>query len=129
MYQLTIPISINTLNEESYPLYLDAVKKCGAKRVFIGSMGYIYDPTTRIHQNPQSIKTAIDYFRAAGLEVGIWLCSFRHGGISPLFPRSESNYAQITGAKGDTKNDTNCPLDQDFRRDFLAAAERLHHCP
>lgn len=125
MYQLTVPISMNTLNEATLPIYLDAVRRCGAKRVFLGGLGYIYDQNTRIHKEPQSLKAAIEFFRVAGLEVGIWLSSFRHCGISPLFPRSESHYVQIMGAMGDTKNDTNCPLDQDFRRDFLAALKKI----
>ncbi len=35
MYKLSVPIAVNTLTEDTLPLYLQAANDCGAKRVFL----------------------------------------------------------------------------------------------
>ena len=128
MYKLALPISMNTITEQTLPIYLEQAKKCGADRVFIGGMGPIYSKYGRIYTMPDKIKAVIDYFHAAGLEVGIWVLSLGNG--HALTPESrlqeELKFTQITGINGESRSNlSNCPLDKNFVKACQDGMRRL----
>ena len=115
MFKTAIPISMNTLmNEANLPQYLDDIRRCGAKRVFICGMGNIYTKSGRNYTHAHIIPGIVDYFRAAGIEVGFWLSAFGHGvALMPELTVSdkEATYTQITDISGATYDRySNCPL-------------------
>ena len=119
MYKVAIPVSLTTLlNEESFPRYLDDVRRCGAQRVFICGIGNIYMKTGRNYTEPEAIRKVVDYYHQAGIEVGIWLPSLGNGhaltavqGITD----DEEKYTQITGINGEARKHLSCcPLDRNF---------------
>ena len=119
MYKITIPISINSLlDENNLPKYLDDLRRCGAKRVFIGGIGNIYMKTGRNYTHPEAIKRAVEYFKAAGLEVGIWLASFGNGhalSTAQAITDETTAYTQITGINGESREHLSCcPMDKNF---------------
>ena len=57
MYKLNLPISMNTINKHTLPIYIEQAKKCKANRIFIGGMGTIYTKNSRIYTMPDKIKT------------------------------------------------------------------------
>ena len=129
MYKISIPISMSTLlDAENLPRYLDDLKRCGAARVFLGGLGNIYTSEGLNYTHPDAIKRAIDYFRAANLEVGIWVSAFGHG--SALMPEStiqgEEKYTQITDISGyANEHYSNCPMDKNFIRDYSEGIRRI----
>ena len=48
MYKISVPISLNTINDESLPEYLKQIKECKADRVFLCGLGLICDKTSRL---------------------------------------------------------------------------------
>ena len=123
MYKTSIPVSLNTLTDEaSLPRYLSDFKKCGAERVFICGFGNIFMKNGRNYTHPALIRRTVEYFRAAGMEVGFWVSSFGHGYALTEEDRvnaAEANYAQITDISGSANESySNCPLDKNFLRDF-----------
>jgi len=128
MYKLTLPISMNTINEHTLPIYVEQAKKCKASRIFIGGLGLIYSSNGRIHTMPDKIKEAIDYFRAEGFEVGIWCGSLGNGhALTPeQRPNEKMNYTQITGINGEAREAlSNCPLDKKFVKDYQEGMKRV----
>lgn len=130
MYKTAIPISMNTLMDEAnLPRFLEDVRQCGSERVFICGMGNIYMKTGRNYTHADAIRRAVDYFHAAGLEVGIWISAFGHGhALMPEQTRIDDavKYTQITdisGASGEQYS--NCPLDKNFIRDYCEGVRRI----
>ncbi len=112
-----MPLSINCLNEKTRPMYVEQARKCGAKRIFIGSIGNIYEKTNRVYTEPERVKQEIEYFRNAGFEVGIWILTLGNGhALTPAQRlKGENNFTQITGINGEAReNLSNCPLDKNF---------------
>ena len=128
MYKLNLPISMNTINKHTLPIYIEQAKKCKANRIFIGGMGTIYAKNSRIYTMPDEIKTAIDCFRAEGFEVGIWCGSLGNGhALMPeQRPDEKMNYTQITGINGEAREAlSNCPLDKNYVKDFQEGIKRI----
>ncbi len=130
MYKTSIPLSLTTLTSESdLPRYLNDLKQCGAKRVFLCGFGNIHMKTGRNYTEPELIRKTVNYFQAAGLEVGLWVSSFGHGHVL-MTEDGETDetvkYTQITDISGSAnKAFSNCPLDKNFIRDFSAGIRSL----
>jgi len=119
MYKVTIPIDMTTMRtEEDLRCYLEDVRRCGAQRVFISGIGNVYMKLGRNYTEPERIRWIIDYFHAAGIEVGIWLASLGNGhaltaveGVTD----DEVQYTQITGINGEARERLSCcPEDPAF---------------
>ena len=130
MFKTSIPFSMNTvMDEANLPQYLDDIRRCGAERVFICGMGKIYANSGRNYTHTDAIARAVEYFHNAGIEVGFWLSALGHGSaLTPELTASddEATYVQITDISG-TANEhySNCPLDQNFVRDYCEGVRRL----
>ena len=127
MYKLSIPISMITLTDENRHIYLDWLQKCGAQRVFLCCIGSVYTPDSLIHTDPERLRRTIAFFRAAGLEVGIWFNGFGHGstlsGADPV--GNPEGYMPLTGVMGETVAEALCPLDVRFAARYRDAVAKL----
>lgn len=126
MYQVSMPISITTVNEDTMLDYLADLKACEASRVFFCGFGDVCSRDSILWQETERVRRIIDCFRKNGLEVGVWLSAFGHGiALSHEQEREGERYTQITGADGTVGTYANCPLDPDFQRDYVAAVRKL----
>lgn len=125
MYKTSMPISMTTVNERTLPIYLEQLKQCQAERVFICGIDNVYTPNCILKNDPESIRRAITYFQANGLEVGIWISAFGHG--APLFPEQKDfgRYMQIEGINGEHAAHALCPLDPQFLHDYKEAIKLI----
>lgn len=125
MYKISIPISMTTVNEQTLPIYLSDLKKCRAERVFLCGIDNVYTANCLLKKNPAAIQRAISYFQENGLEVGIWISAFGHGG--PLFPEQKSfgSYTSIEGIRGDTAAHALCPSDPLFLSNYQDAIRKI----
>ena len=124
MRKLSVPINITTLTEKNLPLYLEQVKSCGAKRVFVCGIEDICD--TQAYSDSDRLKKIIDFFKQNDIEIGIWINSFGHGGaLTGVDQSSSADYTQMAGFKGESGEFSNCPLDENFVKDFCTGAKEL----
>jgi hypothetical protein len=117
MYKLSMPIALRTINDETLPIYVEQARKCGANRIFVCGLGLIYSKCALLYKDPEKVKKAIEYFRAAGFEVGVWVGSLGNGHALATEGRLEENlnFTQITSIRGEAKPSlSNCPLDKNF---------------
>jgi len=126
MYKLSVPIMINTLTDETMPIYVEQAKKAKVERVFLCPSGYVYDKDNNMLDNePERIENAIKYFRDNGFEVGIWISALGHGDCDMGYSEKEIIYTPIMGINGETMKNANCPLDENFQNVFKDAIKKL----
>lgn len=71
---ISVPIMSSNLSQERRIATLEALKKVGAKRVFIGMTPYFSNPNKQI-RTLNELKVNVDFFKSSGLEVGAWILS------------------------------------------------------
>ena len=120
MFKTSVPISMSTINEKTLPTYIDYVKKCDIKRVFICGMGEIYDQNSRIYTESERIINTINAFRECGIEVGVWCNTLGHGAalVGANVWHNDGRYASMEGVGGDKPPHAICPADENFLEDF-----------
>ena len=64
----------SNLTQDRRVATLKALKKVGAKRVFIGMTAYFSDPEKQTRALNE-LKVNVDFFKSSGLEVGAWILS------------------------------------------------------
>ena len=127
MRTLSIPMMITLLNDDNMPKYLAELKKAKADRVFLCIGNQVYREGNLLDTHPETVKKAIDFYKDAGLEVGIWINAFGHGGVlayqkvKPL----KGDFTPMEGINGDTCSAGFCPLDPEFRSVYFSAVTRL----
>lgn len=125
--KLSVPVSCKTFPNGGLEKILKQLLACDAKRVFICGLGNIFVPGALKADFLQMLKTAIDTFHDAGLEVGLWTGTLGHGvalvGDFAEFPKER--YTSLTGIHGDQPEQGLCPLDETLREDFAAAITKL----
>ena len=126
MYKLSVPIAVNTLTEDSLPLYLQTVNDCGAKRVFLTLLNNVYSSESLLQQDPARIERAIRYFQDNGLETGIWIGTFGHGGALTHQAKDQApTFTKMAGVMGEVCEAGFCPLDETFSTVFCGAVKKL----
>lgn len=127
MYKFSVPISLNSLNEDSIRVYLDDFKACGIQRVFIAGLGYVYDKNDMLYTRSDVLQEAINTFRAHGYEVGVWISAFGHGAALSYMKDGfdSSRYTDIEGIGGDKRSHAFCPLDENFRHDYAEGVKHI----
>ena len=127
MYRLSVPINIDLLNDISTPYYIEELKRCGASRVFL----FCAEPFTRtnsfLYHTPERMKNAIQVFRSAGFEVGVWMDAFGHGNIlaHSKLEGYVADFTKIRGSDGREAQEGFCPLDENFRACFIEAVKTI----
>ncbi|MGN1347218.1 MAG: hypothetical protein ACI4V1_10575 [Eubacteriales bacterium] len=122
---LSIPLINEKSTAETRPAYLSELKRAGADRVFLFvanpyDEGELSSAMTLLREN-------IDFYRANGLEVGVWITGFGHGGeqSEPLRSRTK-DFTRLVGLySGGSAGDSLCPLDENYRANYLAFVRRI----
>ena len=99
MYKLSIPLSLQTLNEASLPIYLDEFKKANVERIFLIENTPVYLKSNPIFNGTSTLEHYISYFKEKGFEVGVWLSGFGHGNFFSTGTVREC-FAPLTKIKG-----------------------------
>ena len=119
MYKYSMPICLRSVNEENMQTYLEMLKNAKAERVFIYGVGYPYLKNIKLHNETQSIKNIIRFFKENGLEVGVWIDGLGHGGGPiPEFKEDMEKYTKIRGIDGKCAPHALCPSDKNFVIDY-----------
>ncbi|MBQ8508826.1 MAG: hypothetical protein IJ493_02855 [Clostridia bacterium] len=122
---LSIPLINEKSTNETRPLYLSELKRAGADRVFI-FIANPHDPTELDHVIG-ILRENIDFYRANGIEAGVWITGFGHGGelSEPLASRTKA-FTRIVGLhSGKSAGDSLCPLDEGYMADYLNFVRRV----
>lgn len=126
MYQLTIPLYLSVINDESLPVFLEEFKKAKASRVLLCGTGYPFKEDSPLYTQTEKLKQAIQYFQREGLEVGVWINNLGHG--MPLSHEQKvvsQSFTEMEGIHGDKYGYSYCPLDPEFREAFANAVKTL----
>lgn len=120
---LSIPIINAKSTAETRPVYLSELRRAEADRVFLFAVNPFGDEVL-LRKEMSVLAENIAYYEAAGLEVGVWIGGFGHGGPLSHDVRTVSgHYTHIRGlATGGGAEDSFCPSDPEYDamyRDFI----------
>ena len=121
MYEISVPIMCQSVNEETRDQYLHQLKTTGASRVFLVVNFMEYTEEERralLHQ----IASSTSFFRNAGIAAGVWISHSVGMGLSLALPGLEENktytYQPLVNLSGELLEGTRCPTDGAFRAAF-----------
>lgn len=126
MYKISVPIAIQSLRDnalnEDLNKYLEYFKNGNVARVFIALLPGVYQTSIENDISSYKFKKAIEFFKKADIETGVWLGGFGHG--SELTHSKDStgkraDYQKLTGVGGESFEHGYCPLDEAFEADYL----------
>ena len=125
MYKLSIPLSLNRLNEESLPIFLEEFRKAKVERIFLFGGGPFYQKDCALFTGHNQLAYYISYFQERGFEVGVWLGAFGHGDIMVHAAQKEyfAEFTKIKGVDGKTVDEGFCPLDERLQSRFCEAVK------
>lgn len=129
MYRISVPVTNwfpnRTLDREAT---LAELRRVGATRVWLCSARGI-EGETRLAEEERLLIENRAFFEQSGLEVGVWICSLGHGGAliqdDPDALRNAGKYRRMVGMNGTTCDDTFCPSDEAFVRDYADWVGRI----
>lgn len=112
MYKYAAPIMFHSVTEHNRAEIAQSLKECGIERVFFCIVPYPFEADAQY--NTPHMTDTIAYFKAQGLEVGVWFSSFGHG--VPLSHESGKDatlipYTKLEGLGGKNEHSV-CPLDE-----------------
>ena len=126
MYQVTVPLYLSVINEESLPVFLEEFQKAKASRVLLCGFGTVFKETSPLHTDAEKIERTIRYFQSHGLEVGLWINCLGHGAaLSHEREGAGQEFTEMEGIHGDKYGFAYCPLDPDFTEAFGKAVGKL----
>ena len=116
---LSAPIFLETLDEKSIHSYLAYFKEGGFGRVLICGLPEMGESRDAMLSAVEKLKKYVPLFREAGLEVGLWISAFGHGGVLAHAEQGAAlPYGKLMGPRGETAGDSFCPADPDYRRAY-----------
>lgn len=120
-YPISVPVMSRIVNDETRQLTLEQIRESGAFRVWLAdSQDVLFDGTQS--DTYRLLKENIDFFKTAGLEVGVWINSYGFGGpLEGARAEKAKNWSRITSIiqSGEPKeNAAFCPEDPDFVEAF-----------
>ena len=123
---LDIPMHNNLVTRETRELYLKELKRAGADRFFL----FIYDffgKDPEFEQELKQLKENIEFFEAAGLEVGVWIDGFGHGGgLEEPRKTVGRDFVRIRGlSNGAEAEDSICPMCEAYAKMFANNVKRV----
>lgn len=127
MRKLSVPVSIQTITKDNISQYTQSFQACGVDRVFLIGFDPVYVKGNILDTQPEKIGWVVSEFKKVVSEVGFWISAFGHGGAlcfddTVMDPR---RYTPIEGISGEICDHGFCPLDENFRKDYGEALERL----
>ena len=126
MYKLSVPISMETLNEASKAQYAKLLTDCQVQRVFLCCVGELYREDCMPISQPRQLAEALAWLRSLGIEAGVWVNTLGHGTLLAHQSEKETgDYTPMEGADGKTAPVAYCPLDERFRADFTRGLKAL----
>lgn len=131
MYRYGVPISIDSISDEhtqeELERYLSDFKRGGIERVFIAVLPGAYTRVFDRDITSPKFKRALDFFKENGLETGVWIGGFGHGGALAHEAGYElrADYTKMTGALGDAHDFGYCPTDERFTSDYVSNVKRI----
>ena len=131
MNKLSIPIMFSSLTDDTLSTYLDLLKQCKAKRVFIANADAIFKSDSVVYTRAPMLEKAIRFFQSNGIETGVWVGSLGHGGVlsHEKEVHSTEDFTYIQGVHGGGNQYGYCPMDPDFIHAFrkgLKAIAQMH---
>ncbi len=126
-YWLNIPVSLSTVTEESFPVYVEKLHEMQAKRVFLTvERDWLFG---NFNPSEQHVKNYIAAFTQAGFEVGIWISGFGFGGaVKERYREISERLTHITSITGKVAGDAYCPTDEAFVQMYKAWLLALIKC-
>lgn len=113
---LNVPLMLPE-NDEQIKIYIDDIKACGAKRVFIDVLDVFCEGEER-EKIFSNLKKSIAAFEAIGVEVGVWTTTLGYGDPrDEHFHRRFGNTARITAFSGKSGTAV-CTLDDEFAQEM-----------
>lgn len=127
MYKLSVPVSIQTMNKKSLPIFVEEFRRAEVSRVFLCGLIPFYKKDCYIYQEPEKMEFLISYLKEQGFEVGVWEGAFGHGGILTHDQQSEyvDSFTRIEGVDGKVEEEAFCPLDKNLQNCYYHAIKRL----
>ena len=122
MYKISLPIQNKSVNDENRWDFVRLCKSAKVERIFL---------TASLSENAEILSRNIEFFKNEGFEVGIWIgCTIGHG--ETLLDSHDSGehpkYQRLVNLQGTPLYSTNCPYDENFRRDVAGSIARLATC-
>lgn len=126
MYKLSVPISMETLTDDSMAQYGKLLTECGVQRVFLCCVGELYRTDCMPLAQPRRLAQALDWIRSLGMEAGVWVNTLGHGELLAHQNENErGDYTPMEDADGRTAPVAYCPLDEAFRADYARGLKAL----
>ncbi len=113
MSKLAVPIGLQ--EDLDCEAVLAHLREIGAERVFIVQIYRALERDEPYFAVLRRVKERMEFFRAAGLEVGVWMTTIGYG--SPVLPRYQAAGERMTHLRsitGQEALDAFCPLDEAF---------------
>lgn len=124
--KVALPLSNALCKDNTKDEYLSELRRAGASRVWL-CPGLPYRSETQLNEEEILLKKNIEFFKAAGLEVGIWMGGLGHG--TNYTPEGTEGFTRIRDlASGAESPDSICPLDPAFEKCYLAFIRRMALC-
>ena len=128
MYNLSVPIMNETVNEKNRHLYLTQLKKAKVDRIFL-VINPIRQHFTVDEKEILMLSKNIAFFQENGMEANIWVASsIGHGGDESLekdFGNDYNNFTLLETLNGTKIAQTYCPLDKNFVHDYVKYLQAL----
>ncbi|MBQ8758900.1 MAG: hypothetical protein IJZ20_04320, partial [Clostridia bacterium] len=127
MYKFSVPIHIQTIDENSVSHYIDECKRAGIHRVFICDSTPVFSKSCQITCDEKRMKMAVSAFKDAGFEVGAWLSAFGHGCTlsHDKFKDEKYDFTEMEGVLGDKFGYAYCPTDDNFAQAYADAVKKI----
>lgn len=125
MIMLSIPLMNLKSNDVNRPKYLSELKRAGADRVFIFVSNLWND--AELEGSMRLLGENIAFYRENGLEVGVWITGFGHGGALNVPEENKaSGFTHLVGlSSGGTADDSFCPLDESYSSGYMEFVRRI----
>lgn len=127
MYKLSVPVSIDTIDDSSVEAYIAEFKNAKVDRVFLLSAASIMRKDAFVYTCPEKMERLIARFKEAGFEVGVWLGAFGHGGVLAHDKGSDyvADFTRIRGSDGGMSAEGFCPLDENFQKCYYEGVKKV----
>ena len=113
MSKIAVPIGLQ--DDLDLEAVLAHLRDIGADRVFIAQIYRALERDDAYFAQLRRVKERMEFFRAAGLEVGVWMSTIGYGGpVMHRYQKASEGMTHIRSITGRDAQDAFCPLDETF---------------